>query len=255
MKKKTKLKNIKEKKSGVVSARKWVRENDVMRNDRIAWQDAMPYEGVVSRGHEWNTDCGRYRIKRACQRYGGDAKGSDAFYVEFRNEYTDKLTGRKNQWWDCIPVKPRSSYCKEFGCLQDALEAAEMLHRERTGREYVQSNAEQIRSAAKKQGLSELPCVVRSIAISVSENRGDAKPSESDSIRKVVKARKNVERDKFGNGIGTRAAKINAVMTIVPKTVEQIAKESGATSIPSHLATLVRCGFVVKEGGKYKLKN
>lgn len=248
---KTKLKNIKEKKCGVVSARKWVRENDVMRNDRIAWQDAMPYEGVVSKGHEWNTDCGRYRIKRACQKYGGDAKMPDAFYVEFRNEYTDKLTG-KNQWWDCIPVKPRSTQCKEFGCLQDALEAAEMLHRERTGREDVQSNAEQIRSAAKKQGLSELPGMIRAVSMVPS-------PTSVDSASAVVRT----DASSKGRGRRKGTGKISQLGEIgmsvlsytVSKTMKEIVQEARLSdTCYDYMKKMIMLGKVIKEGKGYKLK-
>lgn len=61
-------------------------------------------------------------------------------------------------------------------------------------------------------------------------------------------------KDKYGNAGGTRAAKINAVLSKdKAKTIAEIAEESGATSISSHLATLKRLGYIVREGNGYRL--
>lgn len=257
------LKNIKAKDVSVVSAAKWVKENDVMRDDVLTWGSYTPYDCVVSRGHEWTTECGRYRIKRSCQKYGGDDKYPDAFYVEFKK--TDKHPGGKTHtWWDCIRVRTHSTQCRVFRNLQEAFEAAEILHRVRVEREESTSNAEERVVEAKKAHLHELPGVVRVVKIPgsvIGQGNDSSNRSVSKSDEKVTKEPRQkriggAPKDKFGNAEGTRAAKINAVLSAdVAKTVDQIGKESGATSISSHLATLVRLGHAVKEGGKYRLKN
>lgn len=53
-----------------------------------------------------------------------------------------------------------------------------------------------------------------------------------------------VTRDKFGNRPGTRAARINAILSIYPKTTKQLERESGCKKVYEHLFSLLKLGLV-----------
>lgn len=72
--------------------------------------------------------------------------------------------------------------------------------------------------------------------------------------KKLNPKKKEPKEDRFGYRTGSRAAKINAVLSNKPKTAKRIGKESGATSVSSHLAELRKKKIVIKtEGNKYRL--
>lgn len=255
------LKNIKAKDVSVVSAAKWVKENDVMRDDKLTWGSYSPYDSVVSRGHEWKTECGRYRIKRSCQKYGGDDKYPDAFYVEFKK--TDKLPGDKTHtWWDCIRVRAQSTQCRVFRNLQEAFEAAEELHRTRVGREDSTSNAEERIVEAKKAHLHELPGAMRVVKIpgSVIGQGNDSKQRGEEKGVKVkrVKVAVSGELDSLGSLVGSHNAKVNAVLSFTQyKGFKQIVEETGLTRGQvryAHLDGLVKQGLAEKTKEGWKLK-
>ena len=66
---------------------------------------------------------------------------------------------------------------------------------------------------------------------------------------------KKVEVDSFGNREGSIKAKINAVLTKTPKTMEQLLKDAKVDNQQNgHLKNLIDEGFVVKSDKGYALK-
>jgi hypothetical protein len=72
---------------------------------------------------------------------------------------------------------------------------------------------------------------------------------------KKATTKQATELDRFGFRVGTRAAKVNAVIDKTPRTEKEIRKLAGHTQpVGGHLALLVKRGFVKKvEGSKYRL--
>src|SRR5207245_1868425 len=65
-------------------------------------------------------------------------------------------------------------------------------------------------------------------------------------------------RDRFGSRIGSKAAKVNQILTTTPKTPNRIKREAGipaATTIFGHLKKLVEAGRVVRTDAGYRLAN
>jgi hypothetical protein len=79
----------------------------------------------------------------------------------------------------------------------------------------------------------------------------------NDDKDEVKASRKKVERDRFGNKIGTRAAAINKVLSTVPKSPKRIRKEAELTgSIVGHLTHLKDKGLVdINERGRWFVKD
>ena len=65
-----------------------------------------------------------------------------------------------------------------------------------------------------------------------------------------------VERDKWGAGVTTQLARINAAINATPQTAKQIAEASQANyaATCSHLRTLTVKGFIEHVDGGYVLK-
>jgi hypothetical protein len=64
----------------------------------------------------------------------------------------------------------------------------------------------------------------------------------------------NVEKDKFGCKVGSKGARINKVITAVPKSPKKIRRQSEVENVGGHLKWLVEQGHAVKtENGRYCL--
>lgn len=66
--------------------------------------------------------------------------------------------------------------------------------------------------------------------------------------------KKLATRDRFGNRVGTRAAKINACLSKEPRSVAQITEESKQKAVYNHLRWLENKGFVTHSDDGYAVK-
>jgi hypothetical protein len=84
----------------------------------------------------------------------------------------------------------------------------------------------------------------------------EAKTPRKDKTTADPKSRAEpVGKDGWGFRVGSRAAKINAVLTATPQTPAAIEKRSGATSVHSHLAELCKRKLAKKlSDGTFRLR-
>lgn len=245
-KKKSKSEKVNKKRSKAsesierVSAADWVRDNDPMREDKLTWLDAEPYSCVMTKGHEWNTVCGRYRIKRAIQKYGGDQKHSDYYAVEYRDSVAQHGGGIA-EFWNAI--YSQGSYVKHFKLLHTAIEAAEALHCERFNRKSVESNVEEIVAMAKKRNLHELQSFV--------SNRFSGGSAGVVSAASGSTVQTNGRSSVPGSG-GSIKERLFAAIDKTPRTMQELLKIAGILSNQSgYLNKWAKEGVVRKEGNTY----
>lgn len=85
----------------------------------------------------------------------------------------------------------------------------------------------------------------------------NTKASKTEAAKQTPKpAAAKAEKDKWGNGVKTGCAKINAVIGNKPKTVAQLIEESGqkAVLVRNHVQTLLKKGHIVRTDDGVKAK-
>lgn len=190
---------------------------------------------------EWRSRCNRYRIVRQRDRFVAVA-----------------YDGEGHDHWVELDAK-KGNYPREYRGLDDALRAVEKYHCAALKRDAVESNRVETLKAAADRGLQGVvkehkeapPRKERPAppAAPTANGNGAAPPAPKTAEGPAPKAvTPKGDKDEFGARVGTNVAKINACLSLAPKTTAQLAREAGLypdTSWP-HLKKLAEQGRLAK---------
>lgn len=182
-------------------------------------------------------------------------------FIDEVEKFTDKLHIRL----DRLPIPKGSSHGDRAiaEAFNDHIEAMIEEHRDACSKFTIYSNEKTMKTHVDKIDQTRITieayasCLgdrVKKLIATVEEEKKALKQK----INHLVKEKENAPEapkgvDKFDCRLGTRAAKINAVIGSKPKSAKEIQEEAGyAAQISTHLRKMLQKGFIVKTPEGYK---
>lgn len=241
------------------SAKKWLDGRNETKGDltldnkRLIWGEPISGENVVQYTTTWTTLCGRYRIVRSISKYDPENSGFVVLYLRFhklRHGNSGEFLGDKGPVESCwsgaaYEERRQGGYLKKFKSLEKAMEVLSQFHCDLTKEAMVATNIKTMLQEATARGFHEI--------VDSSTSSPGAVPKAKNAPAAANKPKPEpMGKDRFGMRLGTRAARINAVLSKVPQTMHEILEKAKYDhNITSHLQKLIELGFVKREKNKH----